>query len=94
MFFVFDLRNEDSFEICKLWFQELKGDSKASMSILLGNMKDLKGKRIEAMEIDKFVEREKVIYSETCAENVESVVSIFSVCVLLALELKNNKQNN
>ncbi len=69
---VFDITNNDSFQVAMSWFEEVKATIPKSLKILIGNKIDLKDKRVISEEqASLYSHKNNIVYMETSAlENI------------------------
>ena len=78
---VFDLTNKESFGSLNKWLSDAKNNaSEGTIYVICGNKSDLKNKRtVSESEIDKYINKEGLIYNECSAKSGEGIKELFNI---------------
>lgn len=93
---VFDLTRPSTFDNIEKWLSQIEkhsGRNKRVPIILVGNKADLQDKRVSSERINKFVEKNNLVYIETSAssnENIEQIYKRLSQQIIEYTAVKSN----
>ena len=78
---VYDITNKESFNSINKWLSDAKNNaSEETIFVVCGNKIDLNEKRVVNInEIDEYIKKNKLIYTECSAKNGEGIKELFNI---------------
>lgn len=78
---VYDITNKESFNSINKWLSDAKNNaSEETIFVICGNKIDLNEKRVvNNNEIDEYIKKNKLIYTECSAKNGEGIKELFNI---------------